>query len=133
MIGSKASVLIKPSLLINGRLASLELVRNGKVTLTTMSYVDSIPVTKNFENLRFSDARDCILDFQVPSYLQSVSVTLECEVPNLTQGSNQKFNVSQSFQIATHSGGLNMCELFLRKEKGGEFCAYVLGKNGEPR
>lgn len=44
-------------------MASLELVKNVKVTLTTTSYIDSIPVTKTFESIKFHDGKDCILDF----------------------------------------------------------------------
>jgi hypothetical protein len=53
LIGSKASVIIKPQLQINSRLASNELIKHAKVTLTTTSYIDSIPVSKNFENIKF--------------------------------------------------------------------------------
>jgi hypothetical protein len=66
-------------------MASLELVSNVKVSLTTTSYIDSIPVTKNFEQIVFKDAKDCVLDFQVPPYLSTIQVTLKCEVQNLTQ------------------------------------------------
>ena len=65
---------------INQRLASLEMVQNVKVALTTTSYIDAIPVTKNFEQIVFKDTKDCVLDFQVPPYLSTISVTLKCEV-----------------------------------------------------
>ena len=132
LIGNKASVLIKPQLQINSRLASNELVKNAKVSLTTTSYIDSIPVTKNFENIKFQNGRDCILDFQVPPYLQTISVTLECEVFNLTQQKNQKFTTQKDFPITTHAHSYNMCEVYMRKQ-GKDHFVYVLGKNGEPR
>jgi len=70
---------------VNSRQASLALLKNIKVTLTTISYIDNLPVTKNFENLTFQDNKDCVLEFQVPPYLSSISATLKCEVFNLTQ------------------------------------------------
>ena len=84
LIGNKASVLIKPSLQVNSRQASLSLVKNIKVQLTTTSYIDNLPVTKNFENLTFTDNKDCVLDFQVPPYLRDVRVSLTCDVYNIT-------------------------------------------------
>jgi hypothetical protein len=113
-------------------MASSELLKNTKVSLTTTSYIDSIPVTKNFENIKFQNNRDCILDFQVPPYLQSISVTLETEVFNITQQRNQKFTISRSFPISTHHHSHNMCEVYMRKQ-GSDHFVYVLGKNGEPR
>ena len=102
------------------------------MTLTTTSYIDSIPVTKNFENIRFQNGRDCILDFQVPPYLGDISVSLECEVFNITQQKNQAFTASKSFPVSTHAHSYNMCEVYMRKE-GKDHFVYVLGKNGEPR
>jgi hypothetical protein len=69
LIGNTASILVRPSLLINGRLANLDLLKNTKIILTTSSYIDSIPVTKTFENLTFSNNKELIVDFQVPSYI----------------------------------------------------------------
>jgi hypothetical protein len=42
-----------------------------------------------------------VLDFQVPPYLANISVTLTCEVKNLTQQRTQDFNVSKNFNITT--------------------------------
>lgn len=85
LIGNKASLLIKPALQVNSRQASLSLLKKVKVTLTTTSYIDNLPVTKNFENLTFSDEKDCVLEFQVPPHLGSITATLTCEVYNITQ------------------------------------------------
>jgi hypothetical protein len=132
LIGNKAQILIKPQLQINNRLASLELIKNGKVTLTTTTYIDSIPVTKNFEGLKFLNQRDCVLDFQVPPYLRDIQVNLECEVFNITQQTTQKFTAARSFNVQTQANSFNMCDLFLKKE-GVDYFVQVLGKNGEPR
>ncbi len=55
LIGNKASVIIKPSLQINQRQASVKLLKNTKITLTTTNYIDNTPVTKTFENIKFTD------------------------------------------------------------------------------
>lgn len=51
LIGNNAQVIVKPSLSINGRQASVALIKNAKITLTTNSYIDNIPISKTFENL----------------------------------------------------------------------------------
>lgn len=77
------------------------MVKNVKIALTTTSYIDSIPVTKNFEQIVFKNEKDCVLDFQVPPYLSHISVTLTCDVKNLTQQRTQDFTVAKNFNITT--------------------------------
>ena len=69
LIGSKASVMVRPTLTVNGRQASLELLKNAKITLTTKNYTEKLPVTKTFDNLKFKNNKELIIDFQVPPYL----------------------------------------------------------------
>ena len=88
LIGNKACVMIKPCLLINQRQASVEILNETKVTLTTTSYIDGIPVTKTFENVHFKNNRELVLDFQVPPYLSTITVKLDTEVYSVTQGLN---------------------------------------------
>jgi hypothetical protein len=73
-----------------------------------------------------------VLDFQVPPHLQNISVTLECEVYNITQGSMQKFTAQRNFNVQNHSYSFNQCEIYMKREDG-KYALYVLGKNGEPR
>lgn len=63
MIGNKASILVKPILQINGRKASLEMLKNAKLTLTTNNYTENIPVTKTFEDITFKNNKELIIDF----------------------------------------------------------------------
>lgn len=63
LLGQNASVLIRPSLFISGRTASLELLKNVRVTLTTTNFTDKVPVTKNFENLTVLNSKEVVVDF----------------------------------------------------------------------
>ena len=63
LVGSTATILIKPSLMINNRRASVKILKNTKITLTTMNYIDNIPVTKVFENVEFDNDKEYLLDF----------------------------------------------------------------------
>lgn len=62
LIGNKASIMIKPCLKINDRLANVELLKNTKITLTTNNYIEKIPVTKTFENIKFKNNKELIID-----------------------------------------------------------------------
>ena len=55
LTGQEAQIVIKPILKINNRMAGVDLLRNCKVTLVTNSYNDDLPVTKIFENVKFTN------------------------------------------------------------------------------
>lgn len=133
LLGQKASVLLRPSLFINGRTASLELLKNAKVTLTTLNFTDKVPVTKTFENLQISNSKEIVVDFQVPPYLEQVSVVFSCEIKNLTKQTTESFSSSETFNVGTHQHDLLMNEFYLRKEGQYKYVLYLLGKNGEPK
>ena len=63
LINNKASIVVRPQLFINDRMASAELLKNCKLTLTTHNFIDQIPVTKKFENLKFKNNKELVLDF----------------------------------------------------------------------
>lgn len=133
LLGQKASVVIRPSLFINQRTASLELIKNPKVTLTTMNFTDKVPVTKTFDNIQVANNKDIVVDFQVPPYLQNVTVVFSCEVKNLSKQTTESFSRSENFQIETHEGNDYIKELYLRKVAQHDYAVYCLGKNGEPK
>ena len=43
MMGHKATILVRPHLMVNGRTAPLKMLKNTKITLTTYSFIDNIP------------------------------------------------------------------------------------------
>lgn len=63
LIGNKANVLIRPTLRINDRITNVELLTHSKITLTTNNYIDRIPVTKTYDDLKFKNNGELIIDF----------------------------------------------------------------------
>jgi len=53
-------------------------------------------------------------------------------VTNITNQKTDKFSANKLFRVKTHKSTPDLCELFLRREKGNYFI-YALGKNGEAR
>lgn len=69
LVGTNTSVMIRADLRINGRKASLNLLKKVKVVLTTLSFIDNMPVTKSYSNLQFENDKDLCVTFQVPPNL----------------------------------------------------------------
>ena len=63
LVGNSAQIVIRPQLLINGRQASLAQLKNVKATISTVNYIDNIPITKNFDNMKIEDDRETVIDF----------------------------------------------------------------------
>ena len=63
LIGNKAELMVKPVLKINNRQTGVELLKNTVITLTTTNYIDNIPVTKKFEDIKFKNNKELVLDF----------------------------------------------------------------------
>jgi hypothetical protein len=124
---------IRPQLLINGRQASLAQLKNCKATISTVNYIDNIPITKNFDNLKIEDDRETIIDFQVPPNLESIKVDFSVQVLNNISKAMQNFSASSSFNVMTHKGDGTTWDFHLRVVENKKFEIHCLGKNGEPR
>jgi hypothetical protein len=84
LVGASTNIIIRAQLLINGRRTTLSMLKNVKLVLTTFNYIDSIPVTKTFENLSFINDQELSVSFQVPPNLRDINVVLTCDVLNAT-------------------------------------------------
>ena len=131
MMGKEAEILLKPCLKVNDRKWNLNILKDAKVTLTTTSFIDNLPVTKVFENLDVNSRQEISIKFQVPPNLQTVSLLVEAEVRNISKGVNDKLTHSHSINMETKNYTLAFYESYLRKLRG-NYYFYVLGKNGEP-
>lgn len=63
LVGSSTSIVIRPKLLINGRQANLKMLKQCKAELRITNYVDDIPVTKNFDQLNFTNEKEVTVQF----------------------------------------------------------------------
>ena len=63
IMGNNAQVIISPQLYINDRSASLTLLKNVNVSLTTQNYIDSIPVTKKMDGINLVDGQELTVEF----------------------------------------------------------------------
>lgn len=63
LIGSNSSIVIKGAMEVNGRPCKLNLLRNVKVTLSTFNYIDKLPATKTFNDLKFENDKELVINF----------------------------------------------------------------------
>ena len=76
LMGTEASMLVRPSLTVNGMKCNLSLMKNVKAKVTTTSFIDGIPTTKQFDRLDLSSSEELKLTFSVPANLDLVEVEL---------------------------------------------------------
>ena len=63
IMGSTATVLVTPHLQINGRSADLKLLQNIKATIRTEDFINGIPTTLNFDNIKAQANKEIMLSF----------------------------------------------------------------------
>lgn len=131
LMGNEAKILLRPVLKVNDRICTLKALKNTIIKVTTMSFIDHIPVTKIFEDPVLTDHNEIVLNFQVPPNLESVTINFETKVRNISHQRLDSLSSSHSIYMKTHSSDFEYHEDYLRKQNG-EYFYYVLGKNGEP-
>ena len=132
LMGMESKILIRPQFTVNGRPCDLKLLKNTKVKLTTTSFIDNIPVTKDFDNLKLDSSEEIVLTFQVPPNLDTIDLQFESEITNVTKGSNEKFHSSHHYSVRNHKDSHQFYDYYLQTHKG-QYIFVMLGKNGEPQ
>jgi hypothetical protein len=131
LMGNEAQIVVRPVLKVNQRSCTLKAIKSTIIKVTTTSFIDNLPTTKIFEDLKLTDNNEIILNFQIPPNLQAINVEFEAKVRNI---SHQKFETLTSrhdLYLKNHCSDYIYYEDYLRKIDG-EYYYYVLGKNGEP-
>ena len=72
---------MKPSLILNTKeLADLRLLENTKLTLQTVNQIDNISISKDFEDIKLNDAEEYEVEFQVPSNISEIKLSITTTV-----------------------------------------------------
>lgn len=132
IMGNKASLLMRPQLLINGRKADMKLLENVRCVIYTSNYTEEIPSTKSYTDLKPSETQELLVTFQVGGNVRDVRVELMAEVRNRSRGQTDCLRANHSFPIQAHLADCAIGELFLSLTKGNGYELLALGKNGEP-
>jgi len=131
IMGKNATIMIRPQLLINGRIGDLGLLKNIRCVLYTANYIDNIPSTKSFTNLTLSENNELLIRFQVGANIKEMRIEFSADIQNISKDTKETLSASHNFEFVTHTGDYSIAELYLRLNPAKEYELLVLGKNGE--
>lgn len=84
---------MKPTLVLNEReLADMRLLENTKVTLQTINKVDNITISKSYEDVKLNDDQEYEIEFQVPSNIAEINVTVTTTVNVVSKGEKKNYS-----------------------------------------
>lgn len=106
------------------------MMKNTKVTLSTLSFIDSLVSTKIIDDLKPNSNEEIAVSFQVPPNLANLEIMIETEVKNISKGTTEKLKSTHSIKLDTKNNANSFYESYFRKYKG-DYYYYLLGKNGE--
>lgn len=133
IMGNKATVLIRPQLLINDRKADIRLLENPYVVMNTRNFIDDIPATKVFEGLELDVDKEIEIPFTVIPHMKFITVEFHAEVKRISIGDKIELQSKHKYRIETHEHNLRIEELHFRCVNPGPiYEILLLGKNGEP-
>ena len=133
MVGSTASLIVKPKVMLNDRPVHVSMLKNTTIELKTVNYIDHLPRTRKFTNINFDESSEHVITFQVPPNLQNVQVQVTTQLQSPQTKSMKNFNASKTFSLKTQADqNQNRKDAYLQK-KDGKYVVYLLGKNGEPQ
>lgn len=131
LVGHSTKLLVRPKLTLFNKPIS---ITNLKKCVLNINFKDFDGKNINFQvkDPKFSDDEDYFYEFIVPTNIETINVSLEASIKNLTHNrfDNLK-NHSQTFNIKNHRRDKGLYEMYLRKI-GKDYYIYCLGKNGEP-
>ncbi|MDA0282714.1 MAG: hypothetical protein O3B86_05115 [Planctomycetota bacterium] len=126
----KASVVIRPSLTINGTPVTLSVLEDVRLTITSTDH-DGVSSSKQVSEFKLFEDRESSFEFQVPPRLQAISFSLTARVQNLSQ--NQKVNLStqEAFRLNEIERADKIQDVHLVAING-NYVLELLGRTGEP-
>ncbi len=130
--GGRAQVVVRPTLLLNGRPISLSELTERRVRITATD-TQGIGSTVDVRDPEFDDEREWQHELSVPTNIVEVQVSVSGTVRSLSRGEDVQLGpVTRSFALnridTTPQTG---CPLIGRTPEG--YFIDLLGKNGEPR
>mgnify|MGYP001202295137 FL=1 len=126
----KASLLVRPSLRLNGYPTSLKLLEDCKLVIITSDH-DSQPTRMEVPIEDLDTGKEFIHEFRVPERIHRLEAFLEAKVENISTA--QKVTVRDNFSITINGmdHGTQVAIPLLHRSTDG-FILEIRGKNGEP-
>ncbi len=126
-----ASVLIRPSLRINGMPISVKVLTDVKLVITATDQ-DGIASSTQTEDFKLFEDRESVHEFRVPSRLAALTISLQAKVKSLSRGVDVDLSAQQSFGLNGIAKTDKIEDLHLAKF-GDDYVIELLGRTGEAK
>ncbi len=128
--GKTATLLVRPSLRLNGYPASLDLLEQIKLSITTFDH-ESRPTRIEVPIAKLDHRAEFTHEFRVPERTHRIETFLEAKIESLTEA--KKVHLRDEFVLSINDAdhGYQTANPHLVKSSDGYFLE-ILGKNGEP-
>ncbi|MEM1441291.1 MAG: hypothetical protein AAGF67_03045 [Verrucomicrobiota bacterium] len=131
LTGREATVSIRPQLHLEGEPVSVSLIENATLRIRTTD-VDGVSSTLEINQFELLDDRESVQSFRVPNRLQSIHVSLEGELPLVSESGEAPVLTSErEFFVNGTDTESQVFDLFLSRFETG-YRLELLGKMGEP-
>jgi hypothetical protein len=126
----KATVVIRPSLTINGTPVTLSVLEDVRLTIKSTDH-EGVSSSKEVADFKLFEDRESTFEFQVPPRLHAISFAVTARVQNLSR--NQKVNLStqESFKLNEIERTDKIQDVHLAAIDG-NYVLELLGRTGEP-
>ncbi|MEM8709945.1 MAG: hypothetical protein AAGG01_03255, partial [Planctomycetota bacterium] len=130
LAGLTATVIVRPSLVVNGTRISLATLDSGSLVITAMTQ-DGTKSRQVYPDLELTDGRDLAQEIRVPERVASLEVQLRATVRSLTQGKDVELVSSLTTLPINSSHRSSPFRAFLTETPDG-YALDLLGRAGEP-
>jgi len=127
----QATLIVRPSLSINGVPIALKLIEDAKLTLTTLDR-DGVNTTRVIPNVKLVENEETTIPIQVPENLLELRIALTGQVQSLSLGRKIDLEANQAFTLNHVDRSPIIDGLYLSRTASG-YVLNLLGKSGEPR
>lgn len=126
---SKASVVIRPSLTINGTPVTLSVLEDVRLVIASTDH-DGVSSSHEVTDFKLYEDRESEYEFQVPPRLQTISFSLSASVKNISRSQSSQLNVNRSFSLNAIERTDKIQDLHLASIDG-NYVIELLGRTGE--
>ncbi|MEX0655568.1 MAG: hypothetical protein WD534_14735 [Phycisphaeraceae bacterium] len=126
----QATLLIRPTLRLNGAVQPLGLLEDVRLTITSHDR-DGVASSQTVTDFQLDEDGETTHRFQVPPRLASLHFTLDATIPSLSEGEDVDLAASDSVKVNALAGSEKLTIPLLTRD-GDDYLLELRGRNGEP-
>jgi hypothetical protein len=127
--GKTATFIIQPKLFAYNRLIPVNLLKDGKVIITSKNQLD-VRHSKVMEGVKFQEGEDFVVDYMVPSKTVEIQFEIKGSVTDKATGTDVPLTNTRKITITRRDDKDIFYDFFLKPEDEG-YKIRLVGKNGE--